>query len=124
MSFNTNTSSRTCIEQAFGALNGRFRLLKEIELTNVTLVSQTTVACCILRTLYVKQGKWIFFKINTHILCTIYFSNHGFLLLRKDIEEYFEGDTVDDSNEQYTVHHNQIEEDIHDQICKTLYNTI
>lgn len=56
------SSSRTFIEQAFGALNGRFRRLKGIESTNVTLVSQTTVACCILHNLCVKQGKIYFFK--------------------------------------------------------------
>lgn len=54
-------SSRTCIEYAFGALKGLFGHLKGIKSINVTLVSQTTVACYILHNVCVKQGKINFF---------------------------------------------------------------
>lgn len=54
----------------------------------------------------------------------INFSNYDFVLLGEDIEEYFEADTLNDFNEQNTVHHNHMEEDTRNQICRTLYNTI
>ncbi|XP_015376078.1 PREDICTED: putative nuclease HARBI1 [Diuraphis noxia] len=98
--FNTVlSSSRTCIEQAFGSLKGRFRRLKGIESTDITFISKTTVACCILHNLCAKQGE--------------------------DIEEYVEVEDGYDSNEQGAVDYNQIEEETcRDDICRILYNTI
>lgn len=70
--FNTVlSSSRTCIEQAFGGLKGRFKRLKGIESTDITLVSKTTVACCILHNLCVKQGKILY-------VLSAWLVNHGF----------------------------------------------
>lgn len=56
------SSSRTCTEQAFGSLKGRFRRLKGIESTDITLDSKITVTCCILNNLCVKQGKILYIE--------------------------------------------------------------
>lgn len=51
--------------------------------------------------------------------------NHGFVFLGEDIEEYYEVDQVDDSNERDAVHYNQIEEETRrDDICRALYDKI
>lgn len=120
------SSSRTCIEQVFRSLKGRFRRLKGIESTDITLISKITVTCCILHNLCAKQGK--IFYVNSklwliYFICTISFLNHGFL--GEDIEEYVEVEDGYDSNEQGAVDYNQIEEETcRDDICRILYNTI
>lgn len=42
------SATRVCIEQAFGLLKGRFRILKFVNIYNTELVPKIVLACCVL----------------------------------------------------------------------------
>lgn len=51
-----HSSTRVYIEQAFGLLKGRFRILKHVNIYRTELIPTLIVACCVLHNICMQRG--------------------------------------------------------------------
>ncbi|KAK4885738.1 hypothetical protein RN001_002009 [Aquatica leii] len=71
------SATRVFIEQCFGLLKGRFRILKHVNVYNTKLISKIIVACCVLHNICISQNDYLVVEVGSD-------DSHGQLCVDQD----------------------------------------